>query len=69
MKHITAGAAQGSILSLNLWNINYVEILRADMPEGAFLVGHAVDIAAIITARNTEETQRKLRRFMLRMKT
>ena len=30
---------------------------------------YAYDIAAVITARNTEEAQRKLRRVMLRAKT
>ena len=39
------------------------------MPEGTFLVGYADNIAAVITARNTEEAQRKLRRVMLRTKT
>ena len=32
-------------------------ILREDMPEETFLVGYADDIAAVITARNTEEAQ------------
>ena len=39
------------------------------MPEGTFLVGYRDDIAAVITARNTEEAHRKLRRVMLRTKT
>ena len=30
------------------------------------MVGHADDIAAVITVRNKEEAQRKLRRVMLR---
>ena len=65
-KHITLGAAQVSTLSPDIWND---EILREDMPERIFLVGYADDIGAVITARNTEEAQRKLRRVMLRMKT
>ena len=69
LKHIASEAAQGSILGPDLWNINYDGILREDMPEGTFLVGYADDIAAVITARNTEEVQRKLRRVMLRTKT
>ena len=40
-------------------------ILREDKPQGTFLVGYADEIAAIITARNTEEAQRKLRRVIL----
>ena len=36
------------------------------MPEGTFLVGYADDIAAVNTARNTEEAQRKLRGIILR---
>ena len=39
------------------------------MPEGTFLVGYANDIAAVITARNTEDVQRKLRRVKMRKKT
>ena len=39
------------------------------MPEGTFLVGYADDIAAVITASNTEETQRKLKLVMLITKT
>lgn len=69
VKQITSGAAQGSILGPDLWNVSYDGILREDMPEGTFLVGYADDIAAVITARNTEEAQRKLRRLMLRTKT
>ena len=39
------------------------------MSEGTFLVGNAYDIAAVITARNTEETQQKRTRVVLRMET
>ena len=66
MKHITSGAALGSILGPDLWNVNYDGILRQDMPEGTFLVGYTDDIAA---ARNTEEAKRKLRLVILRAKT
>ena len=58
-KHITSGAAQGFTLGPDLWNINYDGILKEDMPEGTFLVRYADDIAAIITARNTEGAQQK----------
>ena len=63
---ITAGVAQGSILGPELWNIMYDGILRMDMPNGAFLIGYADDIAGVITARNTVEAQRTLNQVMLR---
>ena len=63
MKHITSGVAQGSIPGPDL------RILRECMPEGTFLVGYEDDIAVVITARNTEEAQRRLRRVMLRHET
>ena len=44
----------------------YDGILKEDMSKGSFLIGYADDIAAVITARNTEEA---LRRVMLRTKT
>ncbi|TDG38669.1 hypothetical protein AWZ03_014909 [Drosophila navojoa] len=50
---VTGGAAQGSILGPDLWNISYDDILRLEMPEDTFLIGYADDIAAVITARNT----------------
>lgn len=65
-KKITSGAAQGSILGPDLWNITYDEILRIEMPDDTYLVGYADDIAAVITARNTEEAKRKLNQVMLR---
>ena len=60
--------AQGSILGPDLCNVNYNGILRDGMPEGTFSVGYADNIAAVITASNTEEAQQKLRRVMLRTK-
>lgn len=65
-KQVTAGAAQGSILGPDLWNIMYDEILCIDMPEDSYLVGYADDIAAVITARDTEAAQRKLNQVMIR---
>ena len=38
------------------------------MPEETFYLDTQLDIAAVITARNTEQAQRKLRRVMLRTK-
>lgn len=65
-KKVTSGAAQGSILGPDLWNISYDGILRMGMPDNTHLVGYADDIAAVITARNVEEAQRKLNQVMLR---
>lgn len=65
-KQITAGAAQGSILGPDIWNITYDEILRIEMPTNSHLVGYADDIAALITARDATEAQQKLNEVMLR---
>lgn len=64
---ITAGAAQGSILGPDLWNAVYDDIFRIDMPDDTFLVGFADDVAAVITARNTIEAQRKVNQVMIRV--
>lgn len=66
-KEITAGAAQGSILGPDLWNILYDGILRMEMPENTFLVAYADDIAAVITARDTDDAQRRLHQVMRRV--
>ncbi|KAH8342698.1 hypothetical protein KR059_003696, partial [Drosophila kikkawai] len=65
---ITSGAAQGSILGPELWNISYDEIFHLDIPEDTTIVGYADDIVAVITARNTEYAQRKLTQVMIRVK-
>lgn len=66
-RQITAGAAQGSILGPDLWNVAYDGIFRMEMPEDTFLVGYADDIAAVITARDTEDAQRRLNQVMRRV--
>lgn len=55
LKKITAGAAQGSILGPDLWNVLYDGLLRADLPKEAFLVGYADDVAAVVSARTIEK--------------
>lgn len=67
-KQITSGAAQGSILGPDLWNISYDGILQMEMPENTSLIGYADDIVAVIIARNTEEAQRRLNQVMIRVK-
>jgi len=69
VKQVTSGAAQGSILGPDLWNAFYDELLRIEMPDDTFLVGYADDIAAVITARNIEEAERKLSQVMIRTQT
>jgi len=61
---VTSGAAQGSILGPDLWNVAYDSLLRAEMPEETSLVGYADDIAALIAARNVELAQLKLNQVM-----
>ena len=66
-KEVTAGAAQGSALGPELWNISYHGVLRMDMPVDTSFVGYAVDVAAIIMARDLEGAQMKLNQVMRRV--
>ena len=50
IKDVTAGAAQGSILRPDLWNVSYDAILRVAMPENTFLVWYTDNIAAVTIA-------------------
>jgi len=68
-KVMTAGAAQGSVLGPDLWNIVYDSLLRLDMPDDTYLVAYADDVAAVITARNTELAQIRLSQIMRRVTT
>lgn len=68
-KEITAGAAQGSILGPDLWNIFYDGVLRLEMTEGTRLIGYADDVAALIESRNIDDAQRKLNQTMRRVLT
>ena len=61
---VTSGAAQGSILGPDLWNVAYDSLLRSEMPEETVLVGYADDVAALIAARNVEMAQLKLNQVM-----
>ena len=67
-KRLTSGAAQGSILGPDLWNVSYDEILNLEMPDDTHLVALADDVAAVITARDTTEAQRKLNMVMMRVR-
>lgn len=64
---VTSGAAQGSILGPDLWNVSYDSLLRIEMPDETRLVGYADDVAALVAARNVEEAKLKLETVMLRV--
>ena len=66
-RQITSGAAQGSMLGPDIWNVSYDGILRMEMPEGAFLVGYADDIAVVIVARDADLAQLLLNQVMRRV--
>lgn len=66
-KTVTAGAAQGSILGPDLWNVAYDELLELEMPEGVSLQGYADDLAILIATRNVELAQLKLNIAMRRI--
>ena len=68
-KQITAGAAQGSILSPDLWNVSYDDILRMGMPDDAYLTGYADEVLAVMAARTTEKLQWKLNQVTRRVST
>ena len=53
---VTSGAAQGSILGPDLWNMCYDAIPKLD----------AADITVVIIARDTEETRKKLKQVRIR---
>lgn len=61
---VTSGAAQGSILGPDLWNVTYDSLLRTEMPDESFLVGYADDVAAVVSARNVNQAEIKLDRIM-----
>ena len=61
---ITSGAAQGSMLGLDIWNVSYDGILRTEMPEVAFLVRNADDIAVVIVARDADLAELLLNQVM-----
>ena len=63
-REITSRAAQGSMLGPDIWNVSYDGILRMEMPEGAFLVGYAYDIAVVIVTRDVDLAQLLLNQVM-----
>lgn len=63
-KKVTAGAAQGSVLGPDLWNIAYDSLLRLPMPRGARLIAYADDVGILIIARTRERAQEILKEVM-----
>ena len=55
------------MLGPDIWNVSYDGILRMEMPEGAFLVGYADDIAVVIVARDADLAQLLLNQVMRRV--
>ena len=53
---MTAGAAKGSVLGPDLWNISYDGILRLEIADGCFMIGYADDNTLVIIARNRLRT-------------
>lgn len=66
-KEITAGAAQGSILGPELWNVMYDSVLQLEMPDNTSLIGYADDLGGMIVARTPEEAQIRLNQVMRRV--
>lgn len=66
-KEVTSGAAQGSILGPDLWNVSYDGLLRREMPHDVLLVGYADDVAAVITARDPDMARLRLKQVMIRV--
>ena len=60
------GAAQGKILSPDLWNITYDDGIK--IPDSAHLIEYVDDVAAIIVARYVEEAKRKINQVIIRTK-
>ena len=67
VREITAGVAQGSLLGPDFWIAPYDGLLRLDMPEGAFLVGYADDVAVVVEARDEDLAQLILCQVMKRV--
>ena len=67
VREITAGVAQGSLLGPDFWVASYDGLLRLNMPERAFLVGYADDVAVIVEARNADLAQLILCQVMKRV--
>ena len=61
---IASETTQGSVLGVDLWNLNYDGILRTEMPEGCLQIGYADDLVAVITARTTDLLQLRLNQVM-----
>ena len=67
-KELTAGAAQGSILGPDIWNVCYGGILSMEMPDGCFLIGYADDVTALISASDVEAAQLRLGQIICRVR-
>ena len=54
---LTAGVPQGSIKGPFLWNCMYDGLLRLKMPDGAYLVGFADDLALVVVAEEAWQAE------------